>query len=61
MEKDELIGIYELWITWYEEIEDLNLNNISDMDTNYKLKERLLFKIIYRIKDMLDELEKSEE
>lgn len=57
MDKDEQIGCYRDHIENYKKINSLYNNNISDTNTDYKLKSRLLDKIIMEMEDILKELE----
>lgn len=57
MDKEEQIGNYRCYIENYKKINSLYNNNISDTNTDYKLKSRLLDKIIMEIVDILKELE----
>lgn len=57
MDKEEQIGNYKCHIENYKKINSLYNNNISDTNTDYKLKSRLLDKIIMEMEDILRELE----
>lgn len=57
MDKDEQIGRCRDYIENYKKINSLYCNDISDMNTDYKLKSRLLDKIIVEMQNILKELE----